>query len=404
MIHPHPGDTVPVCDEVADAVADDGGIGTVGTYAAEIRHDHFPYIIRFHKEQGQTVLPQVTPASSAPAVIVIRQEGTAVDPAKEGLEGHPGHKVVKIGISGMEMHIYLILPVFTGYSQCSGHIGVCTVGCVQPADLIFILLCTDPEDVDTFLSRGQSLSLKFKATHGFSSGDLRTGWQTFLVQDHGFGAKEASAFTDEALCCGEEALCLLSVSFRSVHIIDQVIQSVPLLIKGHGGLHLHPFLRNTDAVQHGGYIPMIPEVIRRTSVKGDHCHGREYHFLIGCIPKQDPHDLHICIHRNKGSHFRFDAVLLRSSHGLLPQETAFDPAFLLGIGKALRFLLCRASHGGPYSAAAKIQPEIPRVLVVVQILHTHGFKHEMFLIQLGIPAQIRRHAGLQPRLTGDGKV
>ena len=89
MIHPNPGDTVSISYEIADAVTDDGRICSVGTHASEVRNYHLPYVIRFHEQKGQTILPQITPSSSSASVIMIWQEGTAVDPAKERLEGYP---------------------------------------------------------------------------------------------------------------------------------------------------------------------------------------------------------------------------------------------------------------------------------------------------------------------------
>ena len=111
VVHPDPGDAVAVRDKIPQPVADDGGIGTVNTHSAEIRLEHLLYAGGVHQQQGQAVLPQVPPAPAAPAIVVVGQEGAAVDPPQEGLEADPPHEAVKIRIPGVIADVHFLLPV-----------------------------------------------------------------------------------------------------------------------------------------------------------------------------------------------------------------------------------------------------------------------------------------------------
>ena len=74
MVHPDSCDAVPVSDEFAALAANDGRIGAVASYAAEVIDEHAPDVRRVHDYQRQTVLPEVSPASAALAVVVVGEE------------------------------------------------------------------------------------------------------------------------------------------------------------------------------------------------------------------------------------------------------------------------------------------------------------------------------------------
>ena len=74
MIHPHAGNVVAVCDKFTLSVSDDRGIGSIDAYSTVIIDDHLTYNRRIHDQKCQTVLPEITPASSTFSIIMIREE------------------------------------------------------------------------------------------------------------------------------------------------------------------------------------------------------------------------------------------------------------------------------------------------------------------------------------------
>ena len=75
-----------------------------------------------------------------------------------------------------------------------------------------------------------------------------------------------------------------------------------LFIKGHGGLDLDAVFCGPNPVEHGGHIPVVPEVVRAPAVDGDSrpgCHGLR---RIGNVLNHNMHDFHGIIFRNKRSY------------------------------------------------------------------------------------------------------
>ena len=111
VVHPDSGDAVAVRDKVPQALSDDGGVGSVHPHAAEAGLDHLPHAAGVHQQQRQAVLPEVPPAPASPAIVVVGQEGTAVDPPQKGLEAHPAHQAVEVRRAGLVADVYLVLPI-----------------------------------------------------------------------------------------------------------------------------------------------------------------------------------------------------------------------------------------------------------------------------------------------------
>ena len=63
-----------VCDKFTLSVSDDRGIGSIDAYSTVIIDDHLTYNRRIHDQKCQTVLPEITPASSTFSIIMIREE------------------------------------------------------------------------------------------------------------------------------------------------------------------------------------------------------------------------------------------------------------------------------------------------------------------------------------------
>ena len=140
MIHPHPRNAVAVCDKIAIAVADDSGVGSVYAYAAKVLLNHPAHIPGIHQQKGQAILPQVTPAAAAAAVVMVRQKRTAKQPAQKRLEADPLHQVVKGRVPGAALHINLLPPVRAGGLQCGLRLIYAAVSLQHLINVLFTVL------------------------------------------------------------------------------------------------------------------------------------------------------------------------------------------------------------------------------------------------------------------------
>lgn len=87
------------------------------------------------------------------------------------------------------------------------------------------------------------------------------------------GMRIEAALSDKALHRGVEACGLCSVAFAAKDIVDLVVGAVPFLVKGHGGADQHTVCGSLDAVEHGGHIAVIPDVVRAPAVDGERANG-----------------------------------------------------------------------------------------------------------------------------------
>ena len=79
VVHPHSRDAVAVSDELALFRTDYRRIGTIHTDTRKITYEVISCISGIPEEQRKRILPEVTPASSSSAVVVVRQERAAVE-------------------------------------------------------------------------------------------------------------------------------------------------------------------------------------------------------------------------------------------------------------------------------------------------------------------------------------
>ena len=110
MIHPHTRNIVSVCNKFTLSGSNDGCVGTINTHTAKIVHQVFSHSIRVHNQQGQTILPQITPSSSTTSIVMMGQERPAVNPTKHRLYVNPVHEIIKPLICGMIAYIALFFP------------------------------------------------------------------------------------------------------------------------------------------------------------------------------------------------------------------------------------------------------------------------------------------------------
>ena len=71
MVHPDTADSVAVGDKFTGLMSNNGGIGAINADAAIIAHNHTPHIAGIHQQQAQAILPEVTPTTASPAIVMV---------------------------------------------------------------------------------------------------------------------------------------------------------------------------------------------------------------------------------------------------------------------------------------------------------------------------------------------
>ncbi len=77
MIHPYPGDSISISKEITISISDNCCVGSVNADAPIIHGNHMTDAFRFYQQQRKTILPQISPSTSAPSVVMVRKERTA---------------------------------------------------------------------------------------------------------------------------------------------------------------------------------------------------------------------------------------------------------------------------------------------------------------------------------------
>ena len=304
MVHPDPGDAVAVSDEVPDTVPDNGSVGAVNAHPAEAGPHHLSHAVRVHQQQGQAVLPEIPPAPASPAIVVVRQEGAAVEPAQKGLEGNPAHEAVKVRAAGGIADIHSFLPIGFCLVQQRLYLPCRPAGVQDAADLPLVLRNAEKDDVLRRLSLRQRDRREPDAAHSLPAMNLGFRGEAGAVFIDRARVEEGAALANEGINGGVKRLWTPAVAGSTQHVVDAVIFPVALLVKGHGGLDQYAVVRCPDAVEHGGHVPVVPDVVRAPSIDGD---GRDAGHALGCgvcVGDADMHDLHILTAGDKGRDLR----------------------------------------------------------------------------------------------------
>ena len=74
MIHPDSGNIVSISNKFSRFASNDSCISSIYSDTAIVVYYHTAYISWFHDKKSKTILPQISPASSAFAIIVMRQK------------------------------------------------------------------------------------------------------------------------------------------------------------------------------------------------------------------------------------------------------------------------------------------------------------------------------------------
>ena len=157
--------------------------------------------------------------------------------------------------------------------------------------------------------------------------------------------QERTAFTRKAVHSRIIDRRVSPIPICAEDVIDPAIFPVALLIKGHGGLYQHAVIRGPDAVEHGGHIPVIPDVVRAPAVDGNRCDPGQALGHGVRIGNADVHDLNILMMRDKGCDLRAKAITLCLPPDSLPHEARCQAALVLLRRKAGGLLLCGSPRG-----------------------------------------------------------
>ena len=173
----------------------------------------------------------------------------------------------------------------------------------------------------------------------------------------------------------------------SADIVNPAVFPMALFIKGHGGLDLDAVFCGPNPVEHGGHIPVVPEVVRAPAVDGNR---RDAGDALGrsvpvCHPRLQ--NLHVFIRRHKGRQLRLKAIAPRGPAHRLPQESRRQDALVLVRRKAGGLLFGADAGGGP-AALFRHAPEIPGAAAVPQVLDAYRLQKKRLLVQLAVSGQI----------------
>ena len=299
MIHPYSGNAVPVCDEASVSVSDNGGVGSIDPDSAEVFLYHLSYSVGIHEEERQAVLPQITPASSASTVIVVRKERAAEQAAEEGLEADPFHKTVEVGVTCGESGVDFLSPVSSGPLKCGSYLVRSIIFLKHFSNVVHTVFHAQKKDVFCFFPGTEQDLWKAESPHRLSAGGVRLSRHSGIVFIYSAGMRVGSSFAEKFLYGGIEAFRSLAAASASIYIVDFVVWPVSPLIKGHGRADKDSVCRGPYPVQHGSYIPVVPYIIRAPPVDRDCCIRGQFLGLIGKIPDGDVHDLRIVLRGDK---------------------------------------------------------------------------------------------------------
>ena len=266
--------------------------------------------------------------------------------------------------------VYLFLPVGPGHAEGRPHLFHCVEGGENAVDLCLILRDAQQHDILCALPRLQGDSGEADAPHGLPAGDFCSGGDALRPLIDRPGLEEGAPLAEEAVHRGIESHGLFTSSGRAQHIVDVVVLPVALLVKGHGGLHQNAMLCSLETMEHGGHVPVVPDIVRATAVDGD---GGDAGHIPGDSPRVGElnlHDLHIVLGRDKGGDLSLEAKLLRFTAHCLPHQADGQGAFVLLFSKAVCLLLGGCPRGRP-AALLRDAPEVPGTPAGVEIFRAH---------------------------------
>ena len=200
---------------------------------------------------------------------MVGQEGAAEQAAQKRLKADPFHQAVKIRVPGAETDRDLILPAGFGILQGMQYLFGGIVFFKNAGNAFFALFRSQKDDVVRPPAGSQGNRLKTESAHGFLSCRGGMGRTSGISLVYGPGVRKGASFSEERFHSGIKSSRRAARPRAAHDIIDPAVGTVPLLVKGHGGADKNSVPVCADAVEHGGYIPMVPDVVRAAPVDGD---------------------------------------------------------------------------------------------------------------------------------------
>ena len=199
---------------------------------------------------------------------MVGQEGAAEQPAQERLETYPFHKAVKIFVSCLEADGHLILPVRFCLRQRVCRLFFRVVFLADFLYAAFLIFYAKQDNISSLITGKEGKVLETERTHGFPSLGSGRGRNAGAFFTDGAGMGEGAALADIFFHGGEKPFRALPLCGKTADIVGFMVDAVALLVKGHGGTDKDAVFRCFDAVQHGGHVAVVPDIIRASSVNG----------------------------------------------------------------------------------------------------------------------------------------
>ncbi len=148
------------------------------------------------------------------------------------------------------------------------------------------------EDEARFSAGTQALGLETKRAHRrFAMHGVRIFLRNRLIFDDALGGLKVAALSHEVRHRRKKSDRQLAVFLDPEDSVDELIGLVSAFVKGHGGFYGDPCRMTQDAVKKGGYVGVIPEIIRRASEYGDRGGGGDADLGWAQIGQRDKHQL-----------------------------------------------------------------------------------------------------------------
>ncbi len=305
VVHPDPRDVVAVRDEFPGPAADDGRVGAVKADAREIVQQHRPHFGRAGENEGQAVLPQVAPAPSALAIIVIGHKGIAVDLAEHRLDPDPAHPLGEVARAAAECYFFRQLrPVPASLHKSLMRFVPAAVAVKNAVGLLHCPAGPDDKHIAAALFRGEENIGKPERANVFDPlpdrvfpARRRRGQAVFHDR---LRPVQAARRPDEPMDFREKPAWQCAVPHTPQDEVTLVIVTVPFFVKDDLGLHDQAAWNDVGAVDQTRHVPVIPQVVRGPREDRDGRGRRDMQFLFRCIGQVDRHHFHrVIIGRDK---------------------------------------------------------------------------------------------------------
>ena len=224
---------------------------------------------------------------------MVRQKGTAKQPPQKRLQADPFHQPVKGFPAGVKRYIHLFPPDAAVFLQRGFHTRRGAVARKNLLDLCRVVCHAEHHHVLGRFPRSQRARREAERSHRLAPGSGGAGRYAGKVLKDGSRLQVGAAFPQKGLHGGIKRFRLLLVRAEPHNIVKGVVGPVAALIKGHRRLEHDAVCGGADAVQHGGHVAVVAEVVGAASVQRDGRKGDDLKRLAACVLYRYGHQFHI---------------------------------------------------------------------------------------------------------------